>query len=70
MVVSGNGLSGKSPANRSMYVDAAGRFLGGMMAVSEQLTQEMGLYDSKRPCPFFHVNQSCKHDAAACRFYH
>ena len=69
-VVAGGGLSGKSPADRHAYLDASGRFAPNMQGVSEALTQEMGMWQNKRPCPFFHVNGACNHTADNCRFYH
>jgi len=57
-------------ADRSVYLGTDGRFAPNLQGVSEALTQEMGLFQGKRPCPFHFVALSCKDSATTCRFYH
>ena len=64
------GFSGKSPADKSIYLGPDNKFKDGLQQVQEALTKEMGVWQGKQPCAFYHVNGKCKNNVAKCLFYH
>ena len=66
------GASGKklTASDKADLLAPDGRFKDGLQPVQEKLVTLLGQWNDKRPCPFFHVLDSCKNGADECRFYH
>ena len=66
------GESGKTVADKSVYLHATtGKFkTQNLPELRGELKQELGEWQGKDPCVFFHINGRCAHSAQKCQFYH
>ena len=71
-LVRGTGESGKAVADKSVYLNATtGKFkTQNLPELRGELKQELGEWQGKDPCVFFHINGKCSHSAQKCHFYH
>jgi len=61
--------SGKVCADKSIYLNADGRFTKSVQDTTKELTAEMGNWSKKDPCCFFHVKNNCT-KGSDCNYYH
>ena len=63
-----DGLSGRSVGNKDKHHKPGSKW--DLTAVISSLKLEMGEYEGKVPCPFFHVRGQCNNEASKCQWYH